>query len=183
MQVFLCIETKKVHIFIYKKMCYYLLMRLKVSVFLIFFFSAAIPLSAAGIGAAGHFEAGRDAAGGFTADFEADGLPFIFEGQLLFSEGRVKSLCGEIFFIAGNINLYKALNFFYGPELGGGWDFLNEKVIISNAIFAGLNGFFLPQTEFFIQAGWCPQILLAKDAFDLNPFNFPLRAGLRFWTK
>lgn len=183
MQVFLCIETKKVQIFIYKKMCYYLLMRLKVSVLLIFFFSAAIPLSAAGIGAAGHFEAGRDAAGGFTADSEVDGLPFIFEGQLLFSEGRVKSLCGEIFFIAGNINLYKALNFFYGPELGGGWDFLNEKVIVSNAIFAGLNGFFLPQTEFFIQAGWCPQILLAKDAFDLNSFNFPLRAGLRFWTK
>ena len=158
-------------------------MRLKILAIVISLLSFTVPLNSAGFGAAGTFEFGREPSGGLTVDFEPDGLPFIFEAEALFCQDGLKSLCGGVEFIAGNINLYKALNFFYCPELGAGYDFEDDKVIISNAIFAGLNGFFLPQTEFFIQAGWRPEILLGRGNVDFRFANFPVRAGLRFWTK
>ena len=163
------------------------LQRKSALIFILIFFSA-FPAFCGGFGAAGagalSFDEGKlQMAGGLCADYQPDGLPFIFEGEALFCQDGLKSLCGGVEFIAGNINLYKALNFFYCPELGAGYDFEDDKVIISNAIFAGLNGFFIPQTEFFIQAGWRPEILLGRGNVDFRFANFPVRAGLRFWTK
>ena len=137
---------------------------------------------ASGFGLSGTVETGKDFSGGFTVDFEADGFPFIFEGEVLFCDEGTKSACGGIEFLAGNFHVYKALNFFYTPEIVLGYDFVNESLVLSNAFYIGLNGFVFPKSEAFIQGGWKPQILFGKDDVDFNLINFPIRLGLRFWT-
>lgn len=142
-----------------------------------------LSLHAAGFGASGTFEFSSDFSAGGTLDFQPDGIPFIFEGEALFCKDGAKSLCGGIEFLAGNIHLYKAMNFFYAPELSAGWDFCNQSVILGNAFFVGLNGFVFPHVELFAQAGWKPQILFSRNDVDLRLVNFPVRAGMRFWTR
>ena len=148
---------------------------------IVFFLFCTFSLSGAGFGASAVCQTGKDFSSGFALDIEPDGFPFIFSAEALFCKEKVKSLSGGIEFLAGNIHLYKALNFFYAPELAFGYDFCNDRMIFSNAIYAGLNGFFLPHTEFFLLGGWQPQLLFSKEDGELNLLVFPVKAGIRFW--
>lgn len=156
-------------------------MKIRLSVLLLLFL--IFPLDAAGFGISSTFEAEKNFSWGASLDFQPDGLPFIFSGQALFCQKGVESLSGGIEFLAGNMHLYKALNFYYAPELALGYDFCRDRVILSNAIYAGLNGFFISRTEFFLQAGWVPQLLFSRRNADLNLLNFSVKAGLRLWTE
>lgn len=158
---------------------------MKSKVFAIFFLLCGILSKpfCAGVGMAGLCDFSNDFAAGGSIDFQPDGIPFIFEGEALFCKDGAKSLCGGVEFLAGNIHLFKAMNFFYAPELSAGWDFCDQAVILGNAIFVGFNGFVLPHLELFGQAGWRPEILFTRGSVDLRLVNFPVRFGLRFWTE
>ncbi len=171
-------------------------MRVKILSFIIFLFSAgslyAGGFSVKGVSALSFDDGKLMMAGGLNADWQPDGIPFIFESEVLFydnlfeddfRDAGIKSVSGGLEFIAGEINLFSALNFFYGPELMAGYDFSSDRIIISNAIFAGFNGFFIPHIQFFLQAGWRPQVLISRGNVDFQFINFPARAGLRLWTK
>ena len=142
-------------------------------------------LSAGGIGAGGayFFTQNDEVCTGARLDYAFDTIPFILTGDVIFENSGVKGALAGLEFCAGNINLFKALNFFYAPELCAGYDFLENKVILENAFYLGLNGFFAPHFQLYAQAGWAPQVLFAADEVSLNLVNFPVRAGLRFWTK
>ncbi|MCR5252282.1 MAG: hypothetical protein K6C98_01035 [Treponema sp.] len=143
-------------------------------------------LSAGGFGASGAFFLNQnfdDVDYGVRLDYAADTIPFIFTGDLTFENSGVKGALAGIGFCAGNINLFKALNFFYMPDLCAGYDFLEDKVILENAFYLGFNAFALSHLQFFVQAGWAPQIFFSADDVDLNLVNFPLRAGFRVWSK
>ena len=170
-------------------------MRLKILTVLLFFQAGTLfagGFGFSGVGELSQTDSKAELAAGLNADFQPDGIPLIFEGQVFFKDqffygdfsdaGIVKSIFGGVEFIAAEINLFKALNFFYGPELMAGYDFCNQKVIVSNAIYAGFNGFFIPQVQFFLQAGWQPEILIGRGKVDFKLACFPVRAGFRLWT-
>ena len=157
-------------------------MRSKILAVFFSFFLAGV-LYAGGIGVSGSFHAASPLAFGGRLDYAPDTIPFVFAADINFCDGGTKSALAGVEFTAGNIHLYKALNFFYAPELCAGYDFLENKVILENAFYLGLNGFFAPHFQLFTQAGWALQVLFADYAVSLNLVNFPIRAGLRFWTK
>ena len=159
-------------------------MKMRSKILAVFFsFFIVGGLYAGGIGVSGSFHAASPLAFGGRLDYAPDTIPFVFAADINFCDGGTKSALAGVEFTAGNIHLYKALNFFYAPELCAGYDFLENKVILENAFYLGLNGFFAPHFQLFTQTGWAPQVLFADDAVSLNLVNFPVRAGLRFWTK
>ena len=143
-------------------------------------------LNAGGFGASGAFFINQnfidDELWGVRIDYAADTIPFIFTGDVTFENCGVKGALAGIGFCAGNINLYKALNFFYTPELCAGYDFLEDKVILENAFYVGLNFFAMSKLQMFIQCGWAPQVFFAIDDVTFKLVNFPVRAGVRFWS-
>ena len=142
-------------------------------------------MSAAGIGAAATAAYNGDfyPFAGVRLDYAADTIPFVFTADLYFSDYKVKSALGGIEFLAGNIHLFKAVNFFYAPELCAGYDFLEDEVILENAFYIGMNGFCTSHLQLFMQGGWAPQLLFTTDSLKLELVNFPLRAGIRVWNK
>ena len=152
---------------------------------LCFIFLFAPVLNAGGFGASGAFFINQnfiDDCSAVRIDYAADTIPFIFTSDVIFDNDGVKGVLAGAGFCAGNIKLYKALNFFYTPEFCAGYDFLEEKVIVENAFYAGLNCFVMSKLQFFIQCGWAPQVLFCTDDVDLKLVNFPVRAGVRFWS-
>lgn len=120
---------------------------------------------------------------GARLDYAADTIPFVFTADLYFSDFKVEAALSGIEFLAGNIHLFKAVNFFYAPELCAGYNFIDNKIIIENAFYLGLNGFCTSHLQLFVQGGWAPQLLFTTDSLKLELVNFPLRAGFRVWNK
>ena len=120
---------------------------------------------------------------GVRLDYAADTIPFAFTADLYFSDYKIESALGGIEFLAGNIHLFKAVNFFYAPELCVGYNFIDDKIIIENAFYLGFNAFLLSHLQLFVQGGWAPQLLFNTDRLKLELLNFPLRAGFRVWNK
>ncbi|WP_156011539.1 hypothetical protein [Treponema sp. C6A8] len=140
-------------------------------------------LNAGGFGVSGIAVPGPDFCGGLRLDYAADTIPFVFTADLYFYDEGVKSALGGLEFLAGNINLFKAVNFFYAPEIAAGFDFSENKVIFENAFYLGFNGFCTSRLQLFMQGGWAPQLLFADSEVGLKLLNFPLRAGVRVWAK
>ncbi len=144
-----------------------------------------VRLAAGGIGAGATASYDREFcpfAGG-RLDYAADTIPFVFTADLYFSDYKVESALGGIEFLAGNIHLFKAVNFYYAPELCAGYDFLEDEVILENAFYIGLNGFCTSHLQLFVQGGWAPQLLFTTDSLKLELVNFSLRAGIIVWNK
>ena len=167
-------------------MCYYLRMRLKsfaVCVFMLF--SSLLYAGGFGLGGICNFLINDDISHseGFSADYQMDSFPFILETGAFFDGYSVSSVYGGVEFMAGEIHLFKAVNFFYAPELSAGYDFSLDEILVSNAFFIGLNGFLIPHIQFFIQAGWSPLVFYDFEKVDYNLFIFPVKTGVRFWRK
>ena len=155
---------------------------MKLKFFAVFFIFFQFSLNAAGIGAGGLFTLKNGAAGGVRMDFQSGSIPFVFETETLFCKDGVDLVLGGVEFLAGNIHLAKALNFYYAPKLSLGWNFCGQEFIVANGFFTGLYAFAIPRTQFFLEAGWNPEILFSADDLDFNLVNFPFLIGVRFWS-
>jgi len=119
---------------------------------------------------------------GGNFNYKLDGFPIAVTANILCGEEFSLS-CTElkVDYWLSSMNLYKGLNFYYGPALALGFDFDENKTNIDNGFLAGLNIFVSDDYEFYIQAEYAPQILIGTSSAKVNFLNFPVSVGIRLW--